>query len=183
MFSPRADTTFSRFFSPAVWLWAGRDSVRATGHLQHLEWLLRLAPPWKMRQGSLLLVQDGSGWRFLHWVHTTPFFSPDPGFSLVLGFSPTSQPAHCVSSGPDRLLGPDSSQSPGPGGAKEGLRVSGLFDDTVSAPTEGFWLFPRPSHFYSVQRLQSCSFPLAVEPGSWPGLGAGHGSEWGVMQE
>ena len=121
MFSPLADTTFSSFFSGAG---------LGAGHLQHLEWLLRLAPPWKMRQGSLL-----------SWSRTapavTPSFSahstqhtilfPGPRIFSGSGFAP-SQPTVT----PALLV-----QSPVPVSlrglrwAKEGVPAS--LDDSVSA--------------------------------------------------
>ena len=167
MFSPLADTTFSSFFSGAG---------LGAGHLQHLEWLLRLAPPWKMRQGSLL-----------SWSRTapavTPSFSahstqhtilfPGPRIFSGSGFAP-SQPTVT----PALLV-----QSPVPVSlrglrwAKEGSPQAWM---TLCPPTEGFWLFPRPSYFYSVQRLQSCSFPLS---GAWPVLGTRTFSVHWLMQE
>ena len=120
MFSPLADTTFSSFFSGAG---------LGAGHLQHLEWLLRLAPPWKMRQGSLLSwSRTAPSDAFLLCSQYTTHHS-FPRTQDFLWFWVCTEPAH-GDSGPAR---PESSPSQSPGSKMSQGRVSASLDDSVSA--------------------------------------------------
>ena len=159
MFSPPADTTFSSFFSRAG---------LGAGHLQHLEWLLRLAPPWKMRQGSLLLGQDAR-------LPVTPSFTEYTLVTLHHSFPRIFSGSGFARASPRWRLRPSSParvQSPvrlrGPRWAKEGLRELG-------------WLCVvrrlRASDFFLGRRIFIPSKDSKAEAFPWPepGSGPGHG--------
>lgn len=129
MFSPLADTTFSSFFSGAVTLGWTRSGPPPTS------WVTPPPRP-ALEDAPSQPEQPPSSWSrtapsdaFLHSVHTTPFFSPDPGFSLVLGL-------HRASPG---WLRPCSSteprvQSQSVSGSKMSQgRLPASLDDSVSA--------------------------------------------------
>ena len=120
MFSPPAHTTFSSFFSRAVGLWARSEPPPTSWVTPPPRPALEDAPRQPPPGPGRLNASDA----LLHWVHTTQsFFSPGPGFSLVLGFSVRASPLRPCSPLPSPVSGAKMSQA----------IVSGLFDDTVSA--------------------------------------------------
>ena len=133
MFSPPADTTFSSFFSRAG---------LGAGHLQHLEWLLRLAPPWKMRQGGLLLGQDAR-------LPVTPSFTEYTLVTLHHSFPRIFSGSGFARASPRWRLRPSSParvQSDS-GVQDEPRKVSGSLDDSVSSADWGLLTFSSAVEF------------------------------------